>query len=151
MLVEAKQTAAIDLRTHTLFVYSNSETTSGLWIHSPPFVPVPVSAPHWLLGKAVRDALKASKRGVRYEADQRWELGGLARLSGIDSWKEFVKGTRHCAIRIRNGRLKIVAYQNRGSSLGFYELPDNTIELPVIISDDELGQAARSVLENLCK
>ncbi|MEZ5938917.1 MAG: hypothetical protein R3C52_11995 [Hyphomonadaceae bacterium] len=125
------QVASALLKNGIVFVQAYSETTSGVWIGAGP-VHISDINQTGELGKAVRDALELSTRGVPHPSRDEWKGIQQPMLDavGAKNWSTLAKGARAVGIECQNGLVTMTPshdYQNDGGT----DLPERAIVVPM--------------------
>lgn len=117
--------ASIYMRDNHLFIFTQSRTTTGLWIEEGPVVTVPVTAVG-KIGDVARDRLSASKDGVRHPTQEEWPERdrAFAKALGARSFGTFTKGAKCLNLRIDGERIVIVPTNNEGRRRGFTQIEE---------------------------
>lgn len=140
-----RREAGIYVRKNEVIVHSYSQTTSGAWIASEPFIRIPRDPAPNEPGEAIRKALAASDAGV----DHPTEFGELLRpayeLAGVKSWSAFARGAQYCVVRETDGSISIEPHRRERS--GFNVCLDRAKEvMGEELDDDALGVAVVEVM-----
>ncbi|MFK0693152.1 hypothetical protein ACFX5Q_34215 [Mesorhizobium sp. IMUNJ 23033] len=127
-------------RNETLFIFSQSKTTMGLWIEERPTLVVQKNDVDEIR-TAVLNCLHLSKDGVPHPRQEDWPKLNkeFAESLGVKSFSTFAKTAKCVNITQDGGIIRLVPTQNGGTKFGFTPLEDKTRILRE--TDDGLGAA----------
>lgn len=130
------------------FVYPLRKTTSGVWLASPEFVSMPLSAQDEDLGATVLAALPQSDGFVPHPTSWTDVANSRLRAAGAKSERAFMTNARMVAIKSTD-LIELEPHMNlgaKGPHKGFSPLPGFSSTLPANSSTEELGAAIRKSL-----
>jgi hypothetical protein len=134
----------VNQRENRIHVYPESETTGNIWIPAEPVISLDATATDEAKGKAVLEALSASRQQVPHPASPDDCLRPLLRAAGVSSYTKYAKGTRSCSVTQDSGRHRLLARRNRGKG-AFEGIPGKAIVLESPSAED-LGRAVMETL-----
>jgi len=142
------QTANIFQLRDRYFVYPLRKTTAGVWLASPEYVSMPLSALDEDLGAAVLAALPQSDGVVPHPTS--WIEVSTSRLqaAGAKSEMAFMKEARMVSIKCTD-LIQLEPHVNEGATgpqKGFSPMPDRSSSLSSSSSAEDLGAAIRKCL-----
>jgi len=138
-----KRASAYRLRDRFL-IHPESKTTSGVWLATAPYVPVPLDSGPEALGEAIASALAASGSGVPHPTS--WTGLSKPRLeaAGSKSEADFMRGARLVHLALDRTAMRFEATNNggtKGEAKGFSEIRASARTLPTVARFDEVGAA----------
>lgn len=127
------------------FTHPLRKTTAGVWLASPEYVSIPLSALDKELGAVVLTALQQSDGIVPHPTS--WIEVSTSRLlaAGVKSEKAFMTGARLVSIK-GTDLIQLEPHVNGGASgpqKGFSPIPDRSTSLSYSASAEDLGAAIR--------
>jgi hypothetical protein len=136
--------AVIHRRKGALFVAASHKTEAGFWVEDTRTAVVE-SGDEDGIQTAVVEALARSQNGIPTPARDADLVGSLLSAAGVSSWSAFAKLARCVDVHLKDGRLEITPYRNKGGSDGFVPMTDRSVKLPE--DSPELGKAVLAALE----
>ena len=134
-------------------VYPQSRTSAGVWISVEPVQSLSSESPPLDIGAAIRKALCASNDNVKHPTDWDGVLRPILQAANLRSWNELQKCARYCNIEATSTAIKLLPTRNGGTSgprKGYQALMEQTTELPLSCTDEELGVALLRTIELCC-
>lgn len=132
------------------YIHSESKTSTGAGIASPPYIKQPATVGAFELGSEVFHALQDSGQAVPpYPKDWNAVFAPMLELAGVQTWGQFMKGAPSLGVQLDDGGIEIISMRNDGR--GNYVAVDAA---PIVIAADasplQLGEAILRALE-LCE
>jgi hypothetical protein len=112
------QSTAAYRRRDGWYVQSNSKTTVGVYISSPPFLKVPLNPDAAELGRAVLAALMGLRTDVPHPTEFANSSPAL-KLAGVKSWTAFERGATHVGLHADDKSLSFCPSRSAGPRSGF--------------------------------
>jgi hypothetical protein len=128
-----------------LFLHASSQTTSGLWIASPPFIKAGMNDTPSFLGSALLEALGGSLTGLPHPTHWNAVIKPLLDLATVTTWQSFARKAKSADIMIDEHE-RIIPSRNLGTADGFEAITDESICLPNPSSNEALGTMLIEVL-----
>jgi len=136
--------AVIYRRKGAMFVAASHKTRAGFWVEDTKTSVVESDdADH--IQNAIVEALARSREGIPTPARDADLVGSLLSAAGVSSWSTFAKLARCVDVHLKDHKLEITPYRNRGARDGFVPMTDRVVELPE--DSAELGEAVLTALE----
>lgn len=134
-------------RLDAIYIHSNAQTTCGVWLAVAPFTKLAADVSTEELGKAVEQALDASRIGIEHPSN--WDTIDcpLPELAGVKSWATFMRNARCTNIKEMNEYIELTPNRNLGPSEGYEPISEAKIVL-TLKSHDRIGFALLSAFEN---
>jgi hypothetical protein len=131
-----------------LFLHASSQTTSGLWIASPPFIKAGMNDTPSFLGSALLEALGGSLTGLPHPTHWNAVIKPLLDLATVTTWQSFARKAKSADIMIdeHEREIRIIPSRNLGTADGFEAITDESICLPNPSSNEALGTMLIEVL-----
>jgi hypothetical protein len=133
------KTATAYLRGDFLYLHSDSKSTSWVWVAGPPFIKLNRSCSHNEKATAVCAVLESSRESIPHPTDWSAVTAPLLRLAGVKSDRQLVKNAMCVHLQLDRGQLKFVPCKNLGAREGFDFLMEESIDLPISSTPDEIG------------
>jgi hypothetical protein len=143
------KSAAVYKRQGSYYTLSSSESKTGGWIDSPPYIALPATTAPEAVGTAALKALAASRTAVPHPTDWDAVVAPLLELAGASSWPEFMEGASHVGLEENHGRIMVTPYRNRGPKNGFVPMTEKTVEVPSPGSAAAVGSVIVQLLSDL--
>ncbi len=146
------QFANIYLLRDRYFIYPLRKTTAGVWLASPEYVSIALSALDKDLGAAVLAALPQSDGVVPHPTSWTEVSTSRLRAAGAKSEKAFMTDARLVSIKCTDS-IELEPNVNGGASgpqRGFSPIPGRSSSLPISSSAEDVGAAIRQSL-GACK
>ncbi len=131
-----------------LFLHASSQTTSGLWIASPPFIKAGMNDTPSFLGSALLEVLGGSLTGLPHPTHWNAVIKPLLDLATVKTWQSFARKAKSADILIdeHEREIRITPSRNLGTAEGFEAITDESICLPNPSSNEVLGTMLFEVL-----
>ena len=130
------------------YFHSDSITTVGIGLGTPPHLKLDITAGQEELGQAVLDALAGSKTGLPHptpEAGDRM-FDPMLQLARVKTWAAFSKNAKNVRFVADSQWLIFEPWQNAGPKRGFVPIAGPEIRIPVDSSAAEIGGALRDTM-----
>lgn len=112
-------------RGEAFYVHASFEDEFGVLVEAGPVVKLGRDAPPEALGSAALDALRAFREGAPPD-DTFDTTKALLALSGLKSWRAFLKGASYLSVRSGGGEVRVTpTYHERGS---FMFMPEEEVK-----------------------
>jgi hypothetical protein len=121
--------AAAYRREDQVLIHPESRTVTGLRQGNEPFITLPNDAETEVLGKAITEALGASRSGMPTLTDMSELVKPLLEAFHVKNWSSFLNGTVCVSVRADGDQVYFMPTRNRGAREGFRHLPG--LEFPV--------------------
>lgn len=138
------KTATAYQKSDVIYVHSDSKSTAGLMVASPPYLKVEAKEPLSARGEAVLAALHASQEAVPHPRQGDWHLIFLPilQLARAQSLEEFEKDAVLCSLEAETPEvLRLTPHRKRGRDKGYIPLEREAITVPMTASPAEIGAA----------
>jgi hypothetical protein len=126
-------------------IHASSRTKDGLWILTPPCLPVPIDAGNEFLGNTVISSLDRSREGLPRPDNWKALLAPLLKSAGVRSWRAFARGAKHACVEESDGRLEVMP-SKMDEEHSFIDQPERAVTIAVR-DPGPLGEALRAALE----
>jgi len=136
----AKSAAAYKRKSGFLF-HSDSETTDGVWIASPPFISLDDKTSVIELGETILKVISSSKTNVEHPTDWKSINKNLFDLAGVKSLSSFMNRIQCCTIEELDGIISVIPNRNLGAKEGFVPINEKKIMLKSISNLEDIGKA----------
>jgi hypothetical protein len=137
----AMKAATVFKRGDVFYVHSESKTTEGVWIATPPFTEIRAEATASAKGDAVRDALDASKESVPHPTSHGGVVDRLLELAGVKSWAVFASNSACVTVEFDGEQLRLIPNRNFGPTGAFEPILANAANVRPQATPDELWTA----------
>lgn len=125
----------------------HSQTESGLWVATPPYVQLPGTITYRELADATRVALSQSQTIPDINPrESPMPPSPILQAAGVKSWSTFYKGAKLVAVRSDDTHLTFSPTVNEGKRNGFGWLEDAKLSIPATASLAELGEALKKAI-----
>jgi hypothetical protein len=132
--------SAVIYRRHDgFYIHSESKTTAGVWMASEPFLKVELNASAVEKGKALLEALNASKESVPHPADWDKVFQPMLDLARVDDWSSFMRRAGCVTADAESDQIIFVPHRNVGENEGHVPKRDQMVELPINSSFEYVG------------
>lgn len=121
--------------------HSDSETTAGVWIATPPYLRVSLESEHAAMGDAVLRVLEGSHQGIEHPTNWDGLFDPLLELANVTSWPTFMRNSALVSLECEHGALKIVPHLNLGLKEGFESIDEEAVEVSIKAGVDEVALA----------
>jgi len=116
-----------------IYLHSNSRTTMGLWIATPPFIRIHLDESEHVKGKAILETLAASGGTVEHPKQDEWNdvFCPMLRLAAVKSERAFEEGTLRCDLEVDGTQLRIVPCRQIRPGRGYESIESLAILISV--------------------
>lgn len=140
------KSAIVYCRADAWYVGAMSQTTTGLWIGTPPDIKVSHDAGDGRLGQAVIDCLKASQQSIPHPTEWDNSSEPMLKLANVRSWTEFMRSASNVSVDADESSITIEPTRQMEVGSGYAPLPDKSIRIPLDSSGAIIGQAVRKAI-----
>jgi CDI immunity protein len=141
--METEQTANVYARNTDFLIEPTSKTESGYRVSSDPVAQLQHTTSVVELGKAIRESLAESRRGVPNPVRGKFP-SSLLRVAGVRSWNALQTSAALCHVHADSNTIRIIPTRNggtKGTERGYHPLEQQVICVQSSASDQELGSA----------
>lgn len=143
-LHDPKRTVGVFLRADKLYIVTESQAESGVWLHEGPVSVLPATCSDDELAPVVREHLARSRGNLK--VDTRQTDNALPHAAGVKSWSAFQRSAYAVSI-CRQKSLTITPYRREKGHCDFVPASTGEIVRPLDRTDVELCRAIRDGLE----
>jgi len=146
------KSAAAYKRPEAIYLHSHSQSTTGLWITTAPFIRIGLRESLVAKGEAVFAVLSSSGNRLPHPKLDEWDqiFAPMLKLAGVRSVKAFEKNTLCCGLTLDERHLIIVPDRQLKPGHGYEPMADRTIELACDCSPAEAGAALEQGFSRCC-
>jgi hypothetical protein len=125
------------------YFQSDSQTTVGVWMATPPFLKLSTAASSTALGEAALTVLNASCNSVPHPNQDQWDevFQPMLELANVRSERQFERGTKCLGLDTEGEWLTIEPMINEGPTKGFSRISAKAVRLTLESSPRDIGEA----------
>jgi len=127
------------------YFQSDSQTTVGVWMATPPFLKLSTAASSTTLGEAALTVLNASCSSVPHPNQDQWDeiFQPMLELANVRSERQFSTGAKCLGLEADGEWLIINPMLNAGSAEGFSRISAKAVRLTLESSPRDIGEALK--------
>jgi hypothetical protein len=142
--------ATIYQRNDGLYLHSDSRTTAGVLIATPPFLKLHLDASAIEKGDAVIGALKASQDCLTHPNEWSGIFTPMLQLAGVTNWAAFMKKSLCVTIDLKRDHITFAPHRNLGPKEGYDPISTKAVQIRAESSPQTVGAALERAL-SLCE